>query len=65
MDTYTEVNFEEIIKMFAPKINKCLRNTPLQERENLEQEIKIKIYEKMPILQNMPAPNFFDFIEKN
>ncbi|WIY58991.1 hypothetical protein [Bacillus arachidis] len=65
MEDCPKVDFEEIIVKFSPKINKSLRNTPIQEREDLEQEIMMKIYEKIPFLQNMSAPTFFDFIEKN
>ncbi|MBC6975084.1 MULTISPECIES: hypothetical protein [Bacillus] len=65
MKDCTAVEFEEIIEMFSPKINKCIRNTPKQERDNVAQEIKIKILEKIPILQSMAAPSFFDFIEQN
>lgn len=64
MRDVTTVNFEEIIIMFSPKIKRSLQNTSIQERENLEQELKIKIYEKIPFLQEMSAPTFFDFIEK-
>ena len=46
MNNCTTIEFEEIIEMFSPKINKCIQNTPFQERENIEQEIKIKILEK-------------------
>ncbi|KAB2477757.1 hypothetical protein [Bacillus cereus] len=59
------LSFEEIVKEFTPRITKCLRNTPMQEREDLEQEIKIKIYEKMDLIQNIKAPDFFEFVEKN
>ncbi|PKJ52464.1 helix-turn-helix domain-containing protein [Bacillus sp. SN10] len=56
-------NFEEILKLFLPKIKKSLRNTPFQEREDLEQEIKLKIYEKIYVFDGFSAPGFFDFIE--
>ncbi len=50
---------------FPLRLNKCIQNTPFQERENIEQEIKIKILEKIPVLQEITAPTFFDFIEQN
>lgn len=59
------MSYEEIVKMFSPRITKCLRNTPIQEREDLEQEIKIKIFEKMDLIQNIKAPDFFEFVENN
>ncbi|AUD24542.1 MULTISPECIES: hypothetical protein [Bacillus] len=65
MNDCTTIEFEEIIEMFSPKINKCIQNTPFQERENIEQEIKIKILEKIPVLQDITAPTFFDFIEQS
>lgn len=57
-------NFEEILNLFLPKIKKSLRNTPFQEREDLEQEIKLKIYEKIDVFNGFSAPGFFDFIEE-
>lgn len=57
-------DFEEIIEQFSLKIKKSLVNTPYQEREDLEQEIKIKIYEKMDIINNITAPGFFEFINE-
>lgn len=54
--------FHEILKEFKPKIKKSLLNTPIQEREDLEQEIMIKIFEKLNLIQNITAPTFFDFI---
>ena len=57
MNNCTTIEFEEIIEMFSPKINKCIQNTPFQE-ENIEQEIKIKILEKIPVLQEITAPTF-------
>ncbi|MGM2818234.1 MULTISPECIES: hypothetical protein [Bacillus] len=56
-------NFEVILSLFLPKIKKSLKNTPFQEREDLEQEIKLKIYEKIDVFDNFSAPGFFDFIE--
>lgn len=56
-------NFEVILNLFLPKIKKSLKNTPFQEREDLEQEIKLKIYEKIDVFDNFSAPGFFDFIE--
>ncbi|MCM3358151.1 hypothetical protein [Psychrobacillus sp. MER TA 171] len=60
-----EILYLELIKEFRPKIKKSLQNTPVQEREDLEQEIMIKIYEKMNFIQSLKAPNFFEFIEEN
>ncbi|MGL3751546.1 hypothetical protein [Bacillus velezensis] len=54
-----EKEYTELITAFSPKIKKSLKNTDRQEQEDLEQEIKIKIYEKMMLLQRMKAPGFF------
>ncbi|QSX24144.1 helix-turn-helix domain-containing protein [Priestia megaterium] len=56
--------YEEVLEMFEPKIKKSLLNTHFQEREDLEQEIKIKIYEKIDVLNDMYVPGFFEFIEQ-
>lgn len=57
-----EVNYEEIIRDFNQKIKNILKNTPVQERDDLEQEIKLKILEKMYLLNNINCPGFFDYI---
>ncbi|MED4140176.1 helix-turn-helix domain-containing protein [Priestia megaterium] len=56
--------YEEVLQMFEPKIKKSLLNTHFQEREDLEQEIKIKIYEKIDVLTEMYVPGFFEFIKQ-
>lgn len=57
-----EVNYEEIIRDFNQKIKKILKNTPVQERDDLEQEIKLKILGKIDLLNNINCPGFFDYI---
>ncbi|MBP3048958.1 hypothetical protein J9345_20845 [Bacillus subtilis subsp. subtilis] len=59
-----ELDYTELITVFSPKIKKSLKNTAAQEQEDLEQEIKIKIYEKMMLLQEIQAPGFFEFLKK-
>ncbi|MFD0768959.1 hypothetical protein ACFQZ1_08555 [Bacillus sp. CGMCC 1.60114] len=59
-----ELTYEAIIKDFSPKIRKSLRNVAVQERDDMEQEIKMKIFEKFEVLQNVAAPTFFEFVEK-
>ena len=44
---YDHKNWEDILNDFQGKINAQLRSVPFQDREDLEQEIKIKIIEKM------------------
>ncbi|MGE8001438.1 hypothetical protein ACQKOF_22865 [Lysinibacillus sp. NPDC093190] len=50
-----------IIENFIPKIKQCLHNTDYQEREDLEQEIKLKIIEKLATVRFQDAPSFWDF----
>ncbi|MED0876784.1 hypothetical protein [Bacillus mobilis] len=64
LNRVNDLCYEEIINEFSPKIKKSLRNTPFQERADLEQEIKLKIYEKMDVLENISAPHFFEFVEE-
>ncbi|KOS63840.1 hypothetical protein [Lysinibacillus sp. FJAT-14222] len=50
-----------IIENFIPKIKQCLHITDYQEREDLEQEIKLKIIEKLTTVKFQDAPSFWDF----
>ncbi|WP_342533265.1 hypothetical protein MHB40_20005 [Lysinibacillus sp. FSL K6-0057] len=50
-----------IIENFIPKIKLCLHNTDYHEREDLEQEIKLKIIEKLATVKFQDAPSFWDF----
>ncbi|MED1865860.1 hypothetical protein P4V41_20625 [Fictibacillus nanhaiensis] len=57
--------FEEVFsnKMVLSKIRKCLYQTNANERDDLEQEIKIKIMEKTtPIILNNDSPGLWSFI---
>ncbi|MEE3808220.1 MULTISPECIES: hypothetical protein [Lysinibacillus] len=60
-----ENNYNEetliIIENFMPKIKQCLHQTSYQEREDLEQEIKLKIIEKMATKEFKDTPGFWDF----
>jgi len=57
-----EPNIEKLIEAFSPKIKKSLRNTAWQEREDLEQEIKIKIFEKCSLFKDAEVPGFIEFL---
>ncbi|MDM5250042.1 hypothetical protein [Lysinibacillus sp. G4S2] len=50
-----------IIENFTPRIKQCLYNTDYQEREDLEQEIKLKIIEKLATVKFQNVPSFWDF----
>lgn len=52
-----------ILKLFQSKIQQCIKYTPRQDRENLEPELRLKIYEKIKVLHAFSTPGFFDFIE--
>lgn len=58
-------NYEEILRIFKFKICSCLQNTPYQEREDLEQEIKMKIFEKVDVINELEVPGFFEFLDSS
>jgi hypothetical protein len=45
-----------------PKIKKSLKNTNYQDRNDLEQEIKLKIIESYEKIAAIEAPNFEEFL---
>jgi hypothetical protein len=55
----------ELLNKFQRKITFKLSNTHFNERCDLEQEIKMKILEKViPIINENNVPGFWDFINK-
>ena len=50
-----------IIENFTPKIKQCLHQTSYQDREDLEQEIKLKIIEKLTTKEFENTPSFWNF----
>lgn len=50
-----------IIQNFTPKIKQCLHQTSYQDREDLEQEIKLKIIKKLTTKEFQNTPSFWDF----
>lgn len=56
-------NVEKIIELFDPKIKKSLLQTPLQEREDLTQELKIKLFETIVHYDMNEVPGFMGFME--
>jgi hypothetical protein len=54
--------FMKIVDSLDPKIKKSLKNTQLQERKDLEQEIKLKIIESYEKIAAIEAPNFEEFL---
>lgn len=60
---YDHKNWEDVLNDFQGKINAQLRSVPFQDREDLEQEIKIKIIEKMNgFVESNHTPGFWEFI---
>ncbi|GGJ77084.1 hypothetical protein [Virgibacillus salexigens] len=52
----------EVLDEFKWKIKRSLANTSYQEREDLEQEIKLKIIEKLYTVEFENPPSFWSFI---
>ncbi|MFD0953073.1 hypothetical protein [Virgibacillus natechei] len=55
---------KKIIKELTPRIKSSITNTTYQERENLEQELAIKI-EKLQMFECRYSPGFWEFIQEN
>lgn len=53
---------ELIIDSLELKIKKHIKETVLNEQEDLSQEIKIKIIEKADVLLDEVVPGFFEYI---
>lgn len=53
---------EEVIRMLSPKIKSVLRQTTMQDRDDLEQELKLLIITKMSKGFN-ETPSFFEMLE--
>jgi hypothetical protein len=57
-----EVEF--ILNQLENKIKKHIKETVLDEREDLAQDIKIKIMEKLDVLLEEEPPSIFDYVSK-
>lgn len=57
-------NSELILSLFKGKIKKSLKNTPYQEREDLEQELVAKIIEKIQEVEFEEPQGFWDIVLK-
>ncbi|MFT0801351.1 sigma-O factor regulator RsoA [Bacillus swezeyi] len=55
-------DIEKLLESFTPMIKNKLRNTSYQERDDLEQELKMKICEKADMLLCQEVPGFWEFI---
>lgn len=56
---------ELIIKKMTPKIRKSLYSIDLRNREDLEQEIKLKLIEAIYNYEVKAIPGFWEFVELN
>ncbi|UOR14191.1 hypothetical protein [Halobacillus amylolyticus] len=54
----------EYINLLEPKIKKVLYQTHFEEREDLEQSIKLKILENAEKITNLETIGFFEFKER-
>jgi len=58
----TKSELLEILNTLEPKIKKSLWNTRLQDQEDLEQDIKVKILESYEKIADIKVPNFEQFL---
>lgn len=56
---------EEVIRMLMPSIKKASLQTPIEHREDLEQEIYLKIVQKVNQENLEELPNFFEVINSD
>lgn len=62
---YDDKNWEDILMDFQGKIDYNLQKVPMHERDDLEQEIKLKIIEKINVLiEDNYVPGFWEFLSK-
>ncbi|MDF1510280.1 hypothetical protein PZE06_19285 [Robertmurraya sp. DFI.2.37] len=54
---------ELILNQLENKIKKYVKETTLDEREDLSQDLKIKLIEKLNILLDEKVPSFLDFTD--
>lgn len=59
-----DVPCHEIIDDFEPKILKVISKVSHNDRDDMKQEIRIKILEKMEMLDGLEVPGFIEFINK-
>ena len=57
-------SIKRIIDLFEPKVKKCLTYTSMHERENLEQELKLKMIVCIKKYDVNSTPGFFEMMDK-
>lgn len=63
-DEVTE-DINNLIKKFEGRIQKSLYQTIYQEREDLAQEIRLKIVEKLNSVEFKETPSFWSLVQLN
>lgn len=53
-----------ILKQFEPKIKQSLRRIAYQEREDLKQELHLKLLDVMTQFDTDNVPGFFDYLDQ-
>lgn len=61
---YTNKEIEQTLMDFDLKIKKCLYQTNLSERDDLSQEIKLKIIEKLMFIEFKDFPSFWELLKE-
>ncbi|MEI3612435.1 hypothetical protein [Pseudogracilibacillus sp. SO30301A] len=62
---YDDKNWEDILDDFQVKINYNLQKVHANDRDDLEQEIKLKIIEKINnLLEKSNTPGFWEFLSE-
>lgn len=59
-----EESMEQILQQLEPKIQKSLQQTFFQEREELAQELTLKVMTLVHSFQLKQVPGFWEYIEK-
>lgn len=53
----------DILEKFKPKIKKSIKNTNYQDRDDLEQEISMKIIEKLDTINFNDCPSLWKLLK--
>ncbi|OFD69943.1 hypothetical protein BWGOE8_58640 [Bacillus mycoides] len=52
------------LNQIDPIIRKHLKETDINERDDLSQDIKFKVIDKIEVIKNDNAPNFIEYIKE-
>lgn len=62
VDVTRKTDMENILEQLKYKIKKHVKETVLDEQEDLKQEMIVKIIEKVDIMLDEDVPDFFEFV---